>query len=1097
MSSKYWHGFQRTALYAAVAIVASAPALAQNTTAAVAGRITGADGKPVAGATVSILHRESGSASTLVTDNEGRYVARGLRVGGPYIITVSKGADREVRDGLFLALAESLNLDVSLGGAATALSTVTVTGQSQAASKFNSSTMGAGTSIGRQELDAFASVARNLQDYARSDPRLSQTDKERGEISALGQNVRFNSITVDGVRTNDTFGLEGNNLPTAKQPISIDAIQSVQVNLSNYDVSQQGYTGANINAVTKSGTNEFKGSVYYVYRDDSMAGDRFDRVKGTYFAPAKFKEDTKGFVLGGPIIKDKLFFFTSFEEMRSSRSAPSFGPTGSALTNVAITPAQIAAAQQVAKDKYGIDIGSPEVPSGVELVVKDYLLKLDWNINDKHRASLRLAKTEQGEPTFAGFNANSLSMSSYWWTQKKVIETVVGQWFADWTPDFSTEFKISNRKYDSAPDNNANLPQIALVYQSDAANRVDRTLFLGTENSRHFNVLGTKTLDAYLAGNWALDDHELKFGGDYSKNDTFNAFLQNTKGTYTFRGVDPAALWAAGKPTTYTVQLPLGGGVIDQGAANWSLQNLGLFVQDTWTVNKDLTLTGGIRIDKASTGDKPLFNQAALTKFGYDNSQTIDGQDLVQPRFGFNYAIRSADKRRTQVRGGFGLFQGAAANVWLSNPYSNTGMATATLSCNQTSPLCPPTLLFTSDTANQPTITGVPPAANVDFISGNLKQPSVWKLNLGVDTELPWMGLVAGAEWLHTKTKDGIFYKQLNLGAPSVTAFDGRDLFYNAAGLSRNCWVAGDASATTGCGASARDKRDRAYGNAFLAERTSQGGGNALTLSLTSPAKQGLGWSVAYTRTDADEVSPLTSSTSSSNYANRAILNPNEEVNAASASLIRDRFNGSLNWSKAFVGAYKTTFGLFYEGRSGKPYSWTFKNDMNGDGVIGNDLMYIPKAPGSGEVIFRGTTASGLTPAQAEAKFWEVVDADSALSAAKGGVVARNTSLSKFTNSFDLRISQEIPGFRPSQKGVVTFDILNVGNLLNKRWGRIDEIPFTAGGGNGGNRRGFVNFAGMENGKYVYSVIGADDYETRQARGESQWAVQVTVRYEF
>ncbi|RQO63160.1 hypothetical protein DBR47_00880 [Paucibacter sp. KBW04] len=388
--------FSRTALSVAVAIVAAAPAMAQNTTAAIGGRVLTAEGKPVAGASVTILHRESGSVNNLVTDNEGRYSTRGLRVGGPYTVTVSKGAEKDVRNDIYLQLAESLSLDITLG--ANVLSTVVVTGTNSAGLKINNGNMGANTAVSRKELDAYASIARSLQDYARIDPRLAQTDKERGEISALGQNARFNTITIDGVRTNDTFGLEGNNLPTIKQPISIDAIEAVQVNLSNFDVTQQGYTGANINAVTKSGTNEIKGSVYYVYRDDKLSGKRFNRTDESYYDAPAFKEDTKGFTLGGPIIKDKLFFFASYEDFKSTRAAPTFGPVGSAMTNVGITPAQIAAAQAVAKG-YGIDIGNSEA-TGTEVTVKDYLLKLDWNINSQHRANLRIAKTEQAEPTY-------------------------------------------------------------------------------------------------------------------------------------------------------------------------------------------------------------------------------------------------------------------------------------------------------------------------------------------------------------------------------------------------------------------------------------------------------------------------------------------------------------------------------------------------------------------------------------------------------------------------------------------------------------------------------------------------------------------------
>ncbi|MFM7848037.1 MAG: carboxypeptidase regulatory-like domain-containing protein [Rubrivivax sp.] len=295
MNSSAFHALSRTAISAAAAIVLAAPALAQNTTAALGGQVTGSDGKPVAGATVSILHVESRSVSTATTDASGRYGARGLRVGGPYTVTISKGSATDKRDNVFLTLAESTNLDVQLG----TVTTVVVTG-SAASDKFNSANMGAGTNISNAQLNALASIQRSLQDYARTDPRLAQTDKERGEISAAGQNSRFNSITIDGVNVNDTFGLESNNLPTIKQPVSIEAIQSVQVNLSNYDVTQKGYTGANINAVTKSGGNELSGSVFYVTRDQSLAGERYNRAAGTYFDPPRSRRRPRASPWAGP-----------------------------------------------------------------------------------------------------------------------------------------------------------------------------------------------------------------------------------------------------------------------------------------------------------------------------------------------------------------------------------------------------------------------------------------------------------------------------------------------------------------------------------------------------------------------------------------------------------------------------------------------------------------------------------------------------------------------------------------------------------------------------------------------------------------------------
>ena len=1146
MNHATWMRFSRTALAAAVAVVLAAPALAQNTTAAVSGRVTGADGQPVAGATVVIVHADSGSTSNLVTDSEGRYSARGLRAGVPYTITISKGGLTEKREGVVLNLAEAFNLDAQLGAPT---QTVTVTGRG-ISDKFNAAAMGSGTAIGSRELATLASIARNLQDYARTDPRLSQTDKERGEISAAGQNTRYNSITIDGVTTNDTFGLEANNLPTIKQPISIDAIQSVQVNLSNYDVTQKGYTGANINAVTKSGTNTLSGSLYYVWRDDQLVGDRYNRTNGTYFAPAPFKENTAGFTLGGPIIQDKLFFFASYEEFKSSRSSPDFGPLGDTRTNVGITQSAIDQAIAISKNTWGMDVGTSTVPAGLQVVVKDALLKLDWNINDSHRANLRYTKTEQTEPNIVGFSATGLSLSSWWYNQDKKIESLVGQWFADWTPTLSTELKLSRRDYDSVPTpvNGARLPAIGLRFSGalpagtpTGVNANNRFLNMGTELSRHLNVLKTETTDIYAGATWNLDAHELKFGLDYAKNDVYNAFVQNTNGNYTFAcepgtytfGTfanctamtpdqrDQAVLenYKAGKPSAYTVQSPLAGRVLDDAVAIWSYANTGLFLQDNFKLNPKLNLVVGLRVDQQSVPTKPLYNAAAAQPlvpgsvsgttvvrnsggFGMDNTETLDGNTLAQPRLGFNWNL-GGEELRQQMRGGFGLFQGAAANVWLSNPFTNTGIAVASYTCASYTSCATAgsngQVIFNPNPANQPKITATPPAPNIDFLSPNLEQPSVWKANLAFESELPALpvvgGLVASVEWLHTKTNSGIYYQHLNLGGATRTGTDGRQLFYRAEGFNGACWNVDGTPITNGaCATPTGQSRTRSlsnpnYNNALVAKETKLGGGDAFTLGISQPSIDGLGWSVAYTKTAAKEVSPLTSSTSNSNWNGRNIFNPNEETLQNSNYLIKDRFNASFSWSKAFVESYRTNVGVFYEGRRGKPYSWTYINDLNGDGISGNDLMYIPTAQGSNEVVFR---ASGTeTSTQVEQRFWDVVNGNPGLAGAKGGIVGRNNNFAPWINNFDLRMSQELPGFMKEHKLSFTVDILNFGNLLNKKWGRIDEIGFPS-------NRSFVNFNGLDaNGKYIYSMGSTEDYVTRQTSGESQWALQMTLRYAF
>ena len=1127
--------------------LSAAPTFAQNTTSAIGGRVAGADGKPVVGAQVSIQHVESGSVSNVATDADGRYVARGLRVGGPYTIIYTKDGISEKRENVFIELAETAAIDATLGQA---MQTVTVTGSANRSERFNRTTMGAVTTIGATELATQSSLQRNLQDYARIDPRVSQNDKERGEMSVAGQNSRFNTVTVDGVAINDTFGLEPNGSPTARQAISIEAIQSVQVNVANYDVTQKGYTGGNINAVTKSGTNKLRGGVYYVYRDDRLSGDRYNVASGEYSDPPKSKETTKGVWASGPIVQDKLFLYALSEETKSTRSGPDFGYLGQGLgTTVGITQAEITAFTNLAKSQYGIDLGGT-VNGGGQLTSREQMLKADWNISDNHRANLRYQRTTQSEPIFPSFSATGISLNSFLYNQNKEIETLVAQVFSDWTPSFSTEFRASSRDYDSVPKNNARLPTLGFQLSgplpdgSPSGTRTgSRFINAGTENSRQQNVLGTKTQDYYGGANWTVGDHEIKFGADYQKNKIYNAFLQNVYGNYTFAcdnnfsytslssgttincstatlaNIEAAVLenFRRGRPSSYTLQQANAGYTLDDAVAAFEMESTGLFLQDTWSVNKQLTLNYGFRVDQLGVNKSPIRNAAVAAPlvagtsrtrntggFGADNTVTPDGQKLFQPRFGFNY--RFDTKRMMQLRGGAGLFQGAAAAVWLSNPYQNAGIATRTITCSGSgNTRCPNADgTFSANPDTQPSVTGATPTSNVDLLDPGLRQPSNWKANLAFEMELPWYGLVAGAEALYIKTKDGIYYRNLNLGTPGAIGTDGRPLYYGLTGsgatanggLASRCYTVANntVSTTSGCTTTARAQNNAAFGNVLMASNTDKGESRLETVSLSYPMTRGLGWSVAATHTYATEVSNLSSSTSSSNYGARASFDPNEDVAANSSYLVKNRINANVSFEKAFFGAYKTRFGMFYEGRTGKPYSWTYKNDLNGDNVSGNDLMYIPSAFGSGEVIFAGDTATNHANEQ---RFWDVVNGNKALSNAKGGVVGRNSDFAPWTNSFDIKISQEIPGMFSRNKARISFDILNFGNLLNKKWGRINEVPFSS---SGGYTRGFVDYAGLDaaTGKYVYNVrTQVDDYNVRQVKGESQWAAQVTVNYEF
>ena len=1069
--------------------LAAAPVFAQQTSAGVGGRVVGADGQPVVGAEVTIVHTESGTVSKAVTGADGRYNARGLRVGGPYTITINKaGAGTSSEEGVYLNLDKVAEVDAQLNNDVTTLGTVEAVAYG-GSEVFSANKMGTGSNVTREQIEAFPSIERNLQDYARLDPRVTQTDKSRNEISVGGQNPRYNAIRVDGISTNDAFGLESNSLPTPKQPFSMDVIDEIAVDVANYDVTISGGVGGVINAVTKSGTNEFHGSVYGLYRDNSMVRENED---GSDFSGFE-DEKTYGLTLGGPILKDKLFFFFNYEKFEQGAPGPTFGPVGSGASNIVnITQAQIDRVRQIAQG-YGFDAGNFGVGSA-DTTAEEYGLKLDWNITDDHRASFRYATSDQSQANFPGFGSTQIALSSYAYQRDFAFDTYTAQLFSDWNDVFSTEAKVSFRDYSAVRTPASNLPAIAVRVGT-------ATLNLGTEENTHANILETETWNGFLAGNLFLGDHTLKFGLDYEDNDIYNLFGRRTNGVYTFNTIDafdPAVNFtgepAGANPSFFRLFYPAGGN-LDNMAAIWGMQNLGVFVQDSWAVNTNLTVNYGLRIDMPMVDQAPTHNAAAQAAFGFDNSATIDGNNLVQPRVGFNYTFDS--DRPTQLRGGVGLFQGAAANVWLSNPFTNTGFGYVDYNVsNGRAGLVAP--FFDPDPADQ--INLIPGNArqgtqSIDFVDPELGQPAVWKANLAFDHELPWWGVVGSAELLLTKVKEAIFYQHLNLGAPTAFGQDGRAIYWDANGLRPSSWNQ-FGSQPSGVSVRSRSRANSAFTDAIIARPTSGGDSQQLTLALEKPFNQSdWSWQAAYTHTAATEVSPLTSSTSGSQWGNIMTFNPNEEVEARSGYEIKHRFTAAATWRHAFFGDYKTSASLFYEGRSGRPYSYVFDNDANGDSRFANDLLYIPTGPG--DVVFG-------SPAE-EAAFWNYVYGDEYLSTHRGQVAGRNDAISPWVNQFDLRISQELPGFMAGHKSEIWVDVLNVGNLLNKDWGQIEEVGFPFG-------RGVVEYGGIcgngpaasqpaacvgNTGKYVYRFNTPDALRIYDDRGISRWSVQVGFRYKF
>ncbi|MBW8369231.1 MAG: TonB-dependent receptor [Arenimonas sp.] len=1059
--------------------LAAAPAFAQNTTAVVGGRIVAADSQPVSGAQVTILHVPTGTTSTATTSADGRYAARGLRVGGPYTITVVKDGVSEVREGVYLQLAETTSVDAVLGEDTTTLAAVEVTGAAVTAEVFSADKMGTGTNVSRDQIDSLPSAGRNIQDYIRLDPRISQVSKADGAISAGGQNTRYNLIKIDGVSSSDPFGLESNNLPTERQPVSIDAIEAINVDVANYDTTIAGGTGAVVNAVTKSGTNEFGGSVYYTLRDGDWVREDLRGVTFNGFS----EETTYGGTFGGPLIKDRLFFFVNYENY--TRGDPGTGFSDTPFGRGLITPANVTAVQAAAA-AYGFDAGGTAVSGDTN--IEEFAVKIDLNITDDHRAALRYSSLEQNVLRFPQVDNNSISLSSFWYDLPKTFDTTVLELFSDWTENFSTEFKASYRTYDSVRVPLSNLPQIEI--RGFGGNS---SIFIGTEQNTHVNVLETEQVSLFGSGNLFVGDHAIKFGFDHESNDIFNYFGRNQNGTYTFNNL---AAFVAGTPTNYVVRGPGPGRTYDDIPASYNQKNTGLFVQDSWSVNYNLTLMFGLRYDMPDFDDQPVFNALIDSTYGYDNTRTVDAS-LLQPRAGFNYTFDS--DRPTQLRGGVGLFQGASPNVWVAGAYGNTGLSYTEYSLGGSGN--PPVAPFTP---NQPPFipAGGAGRQNVDIIEPGFALPSTWKANLAFDHELPWYGTVFSAELLVTNVKDGIVIDRLdmfNSAGQGVTAVgpDGRELYWNARGLDpafRDTF--GITDGRNGVGN--RFFRPAGVGDVFLLRNTSEGESQQLTVGLDKPMVDNWSWSFAYTYTAATDVTPLTSSQNSSNWGSTLIRNQGEDVAYDSRYAIKDRFTGSLQWKHNFFGDNETRVGMFYEGRSGRPFSYIFRNDANGDGGGFNDLFYVPNGPG--DVIWTGGAAM-------EASFFAYLADNPELSAYQGQIAPANGFRTGFVNNFDVRVSQELPGFAEDHKAVLALDIMNIGNLLNEDWGVIEDYGFNS-------TQQLANYSGVctatvtplcpagSQGRYVYTWTGPgtgpgvqENNNDKGNTGVSRWSVNLSIRY--
>lgn len=990
-------------LLGAVLILVINPASAQSTSSQLRVTVVDQNGKGVGGVDVRITHILTDRTQILTSDPAGLLTARGLQVGGPYRVESADSASytsKAIED-IFLVIGETGLVDLIVSPTIANVEEVVVVGQ-QLAEKLE---FGAGSDFKRETIEAVPSISRDFVSTLATDPQVLVDDSvDRGPaVSIAGGNYRFNSVTIDGVAQNDNFGLHKNASATQRTPISIDAIQALEVNVTPFDVTYGNFIGGNINVVTKSGTNDFHGSIFSFATSDNWTGNKSE---GDDLGIGNFDEDTYGATFGGPIIKDKLFFFAAYEKFKTN--VPSNTQTIENITGV--TQADVDEAVSIFNEEYGFDPGTFEASDKDQ--DEKILLKLDWFINDDHRAVASYQRAE-GDVLFDDFPELAILQSNRYNINEK-LDAFSLHLFSQWNDRLSTEVKIGSKDVENRQISvNSNTPDFGIF--------TDGGGFIGAggDRFRHSNELDNSSDQIKFKVDYLAGNHTLTVGWEQEEHTVRNLFLPFSKGQYNFFGLDALRNREVG----FVLYGNSNTGVAEDAEANFSLNVHSYYLQDEWAPTDTLTMKFGLRYDWYSNNDAVVANPAFLARNGFSNTENLDGKDLFSPRFGFNW---SASDRLT-IRGGGGLFGGGTPLIMLSNSYAGNGVTRTFASF--LAPFFGPPVSDSIAAAlaalpdpnaafdNFQQYIGFDPEGAVDAIDPDFDILSSWKFSLGFDytANLGALGddwLISG-EVIHTDVKDGYdIYEGRRL--VEGTAPDGRPIYDFPA--------AGD----------------------YIVTNTSRGGGEVYTLNIAKSwdtQKGTIDATLGYAYQDLEEVRSYDRFVGFETYA----MDPQTDLNNPSLSDSRfetpHRVTGTLNWSDNLWGDRMTLASLTYFGRSGLHYSHvfgsanaafggTFLADFGSEADNpGSQLFYVPT--GVNDPLVTGDPAF-------LANLDGYIEGESCLSGSRGKIVERNACKTGWSNIFNLRLLQEF-GSWDDRKLEVILDIENLGNLINNEWGRRDS----------------------------------------------------------
>jgi hypothetical protein len=1030
------------------------------TTASINGTLTSAEGEVLPGCVIVVIHKPTGSNYVTTSGAKGDYVLPDLKVGGPYYIKVSMlGYKDQIDSTIYLDLGEDLNLNYKLSSNSTNLNQVVISGKTD--NTFNSGRTGSNTNISSKDLQMLPSISRSLTDYTRLAP-------EANGWSFAGANNRYNNFAIDGSVNNDVFGLAGsgtNGGQAGTQPISLDAIQTVNIAISPYDVKQGGFTGAGINAVTKSGANNIFGDVYFFDNNQNFVGKSvIDGSKAN-----NYSNQQMGVSLGGPIIKDKLFYFINGEETnRSTPSTYNIGG-GSAIPDSIMENIE----KVLAKVSDGTYSGGGYGPYTNKASSEKLFARVDWNINSNNKLTIRNNYVQASEDILSR-SINSLTINDGGYTMKDVTNNTVMEFDSRFSNKMSNELRIGyTTVYDHRVVPNDAFPYIKISVTPQ------QSVFLGTDYLSMANSL--KQNITTLSDNLSiyLNKNKITIGTEDELYHFKNLFIQDEHGYYTYSTYSsfmditssPAhqvANWDCANYNYYYSIVP--------GQPNWAAQfsamQLGAYAQDEISFIKNLKITAGVRVDVPVFPDKPdannTFDTSALAKtYNLATTQMPKSNPLISPRLGFNWDVNG--KHSTQIRGGTGIFTGRIPFVWLSNQYSNTGTDIARIS-DLTKPVA-----FNPDPNNQITTVNslhLPIATTeVDVVSKNFKFAQNFRTNLAIDQKLP-LGIKATVEGIYTKKINDIAYQDLTMEPmTNLTGTDNRPVY----------------PITTPPRVPALTKY---YTHIMYLSNTNQGYSYTLTGKLQKDFKFGLGVSGSYTYGQSFSTNDATSSVALSNWQyNYNYMGTNTPELAPSSFALGSRCVGVVTYKIKYANHCTTSLGIFYNGQSGTPYSYCYSgSDINNDGGSYNSLMFVPAKAADIDLIPNGS----VSPATEWQELNNYIQNDSYLKTRIGKYAERNGARTPFENHFDLRVAQNFYLTAGSKKHEleVNFDILNFTNLLNSKWGRAYSISY--------GECELVSFAGYNGSTPTFTYTPPKTSTPWQISDlASRWQAQIGIKYSF